>query len=434
MMSFYQKGKARIATAFLCLMLLHLPAPAAPVGGKTSRPQELTLEQMLGLMKQDNPQLKQAAQNTRAAYEQVPQALAANNPQIGFVNNPIPGSPLNLGQSQGFNYTLTQSFPFPGKKRLAGDVALDAAKTTQTQYDTLLLQLAAQLKTNFYQMLVYQQQAKVNRETITRLNLIKKITRARYANNAAAYLDYLNAQVALTSAENDNYALQRNIENTFATLNTLIGHAPGMPLAIAGKLPPVAMPKAPLETLESIALERHPTIKGAEFQTAQSLKNFKLAKLAYMPDFNAVLTFNSSHPPFGITQVNSYGIELDLILPTWFFKKEKAGVAAARANVMSSRFNEANLRMQTQLNVTSAYNTLRTGVNQYHFIERQQLPQARAAFRLGLTNYANNAATFTDLLTAQNNLSAAQLALVTAQSSVVTAYANLIQAIGADVH
>src|ERR1700693_3009637 len=80
------------------------------------------LDELAEELRLNNPQLKQAEQNYIAAKAIVPQVTAWNNPQIGLIENPIPGSPVNVYKSEGFSYTLTQSFSFPGKKSLAGDI------------------------------------------------------------------------------------------------------------------------------------------------------------------------------------------------------------------------------------------------------------------------------------------------------------------------
>ena len=172
----------------------------------------MCLEELIGQLRLNNPQIKQAKQNYIADKAAVPQATVLNNPQVGFVETPIPESPLNLYKSEGLYYTLTQSFSFPGKKHLAGGIAEAQADIAQTQVDILALQLTAQLKNDFYQLLVLQKQFGINQENIQRLEQIKQIAKVKYANNAAAYVDYLNAQVTESSAENDQFALQKQID------------------------------------------------------------------------------------------------------------------------------------------------------------------------------------------------------------------------------
>lgn len=393
----------------------------------------MTLEEMIEALSQHNMQLEQARANFRSAKALGPQQRAPNNPQLGLVNNSIPKNPLNLGQSQAFDYTVTQSFQFPGKKRLAGEIADNQAEFANSQVEALYLQLVAQLKNNFYQELLLQRQLDINREGIQRLEQIKQVTKVRYANNAAAFVDFLNAQVAQSSAENDQFSLQRQADTVRQTLNTLIGRDPQIPLTVVGELPSQDLPKRSLLELEAIAIEHNPNLKGGEFQVKVSRKELDLAGLAYYPDFQVVVTGNSTRAPLGIGNVNSWGLEFDLIVPLWFFTKERYGLQQARASLEASRAGQAALGQQTRLAVDTAYNTLAQAVNQSQFIRARQLPETEAAFRLALTNYSNGGLGFVDLLTAQANLRTTQLALVQGYANAIQAFANLTSVIGMEV-
>lgn len=393
----------------------------------------MTLDELAEQLRLNNPQIKQANQNYIAAQAVVPQVTSWNNPQIGLIENPVPGSPANVNKSQGFSYSLTQSFSFPGKKRLAGDIAEDQANITKTQENGLYLQLLAQLKSGFYQLLVLQHQQEINEDNIRRLDQIKQTAKVRYANNAAVYVDYLNAQVAQSSAENDQFALQRQIYTTRQTLNTLIGRDPLTPLQVKGELPVQQLPKQPVEELERRALENSPQVKGSALQVTAAGKGVSLARKQYLPDFQVILTSISERPPYSFTPVNNYGVEFDVVLPTWIFTKERAGVAQANAELLASKANDQSVRQQTRLLVDSLYNSLAQAVNQSNFIRTRQLEVAKIAYRLGLANYASGSTAFSDLLTAENNLRSTELALIQSEYTMVQAYINLVAAIGTEI-
>ena len=421
-----------IPLLLLCLFLL----PPICMGQHADAPSgvpAMSLGELVEQMQKNNPQLNQAEQSYVAAKSVVPQLMAWNNPQVGVSQNPLPGSRLYPGQSQSFSYTLTQSFSFPGKKHLAGDIAEDQASIVKTQANSLYLQLLAQLKNVFYQLLVLQRQSQVNQDNIKRLEQIKQVAKVRYANNSAAYVDYLNAQVAQSSAENDEFALQRQIDTARQTLNALIGRNSLMPLAVKGDMSAQNLPKRSLEEIENLAIENNPQVKSSALQVTAAHKGVDLAKKQYLPDFQIVLTGNSDNSSWGFKGISNYGVEFDIVLPTWFFEKERAGVAEANANFLASKAGDQSIKQQTRLMVDSLYNTLTQAVNQSTFIRTRQLEEAKTAYRLSLTNYANGGTAFADLLTAQNNLRTTELALLQAEYSGVQAYINLVAAVGTEV-
>lgn len=395
--------------------------------------QPMELEDLVQEMRLHNPQMEQALQNYLAAKAVVPQVLAPSNAQIGFIENPVPNSPFNIGKSQGFNYTLTQPFPFPGKKNLAGSIAQDQADIANAQTSNLHNQLLAQLKNAFYQYLLLNNQLEVSHDNIQRLEQIKGIAKIRYANNAAAYVDYLNAQVAQSSAQNDQFATQRQIDTVRETINTMIGRNPTTPLTLKGEIPTSRLPKKPLQEVEGMALDNHPSVKAASLQVKAAQTGVSLARLNYLPDFQVVLTAISDKPPSGFRQVSNYGVEFDVILPTWLLNKERGGLDQANANLLASRAGNTATRQQVMLNVDASYNALAQAVNQVNFIRSKQLLEAKTAYRLALTNYSAGGMSFSDMLLAQSNLRNTELALIQAQNNSVQAYTTLTAAVGTNI-
>ncbi|MGT2493444.1 TolC family protein [Cupriavidus basilensis] len=261
------------------------------------------------------------------------------------LGRPAQEQPAGTGASPELGYTLTQSFPFPGKKSLAADIANTQAESIDAQRDALYLQLYAQLSTAYFQALAQKAQLDVLRLNLKRLEQVKQVARIRYANNAAGYVDYLNAQVAQSSAQNDTFGLERQYDNALKTINTLIGKNAEFPLELRPDASAVHLPPTPLPELEDMALREHPNIRASRFQVEAAEKGVRLARKAYLPDFQIIATFNGNNPPLGF-QPASYGIEFDVIIPLFFFTKEKYGVNEAVANKVASDANEQSVRQR----------------------------------------------------------------------------------------
>lgn len=388
------------------------------------------LVELLQELKSNSPQLIQARHNYLSAKSVPPQLAAPNNPQLGFIWSNIPkGFPVAVNRATGNAYSVTQQIPFPGKKSLAAEIADRQAESLNAQSDALYLQLYAQLSTTYYQAIALQKQIDVLKLTIARLEQVKQITRVRYANNAAAYADYLNAQVSQSSTQNDLFAAQRQYDTTVQTLNTLIGKEPSFPLELRAEDDAVRLPDEPLPELENQALRQHPSIKASTELLDAARKSVTLARKGYLPDFQVIATVNSDNPPYGV-RPGSYQIELDIIIPFWFFTKEKSAVNQAVESQIATEANDVAVRQQTLLAVDTAYSTLRQTLAQLDFNQQRQLPQALAAYRVTMTHYASNNADFNDLLTAQGALKNAELAVAQAQATALQAYHALLAATG----
>jgi outer membrane protein TolC len=291
--------------------------------------------------------------------------------------------------------------------------------------------LASQLVAGYYGTLAAQKQLISLKEAVLRLELIKNIAKSRYANNAAAYVEFLNAQVAQSSAEADRFAMEKQLQVSLSNIKTLIGRNPREKIILTGEinLDHVAAPT--LVELEDHVENNHPLLQSSRFQLEAAQKAVTLAKMAYLPDFQIIATSNTNNAPLssGSSRLN-YQFELDVVIPLFFFTKERYGVEQALRNQYATQAADISARQQLILAVQTAHANYEQARSQYQFLVDRQLPEAEAAYKLALNSYANAGIGFNDLLTAQGQLRSLQVSLAVAQSNLLQSYAALMAAAG----
>ncbi|WP_251366784.1 TolC family protein [Polynucleobacter sp. MWH-Svant-W18] len=413
-------------------------ADSKTINQKTS-PNTFDLRQLWNELRSNNPQLIAARETYLAAKATVPQIAAPDNPQVGLIWSGMPvGSAFALGTA-GTNpagnsgYSFAQPIKFPGKKSLASDIADKGAEALQAQNENLYLQLGAQLSTLYFSTLSAQRQLQVLSDTVIRTELIKNIAKARYSNHAAAYVEYLNAQVAQSSAESDKFILEKQLTVAYKNINALIGRDPRDKLILASDHGLRATQVPTLIELENYAEGAHPVLKSSGLQLEAAKKGVTLAKTAYLPDFQVVASSYTPRGPF--TSNNGaayYQFEVDLVIPLYFFTKERYGVEQAMRSKAAAEASDISNRQQVILGVGTAYAAYEQAKRYTEFLKDRQVPQAEAAYRVALAQYASNGAGFTDLLTAQVQLRSLEIQLAIAQSNLLQSKANLFAAAGKD--
>ena len=419
--------------------------PKIYVKNVPSGPTEMDLRQLWSELKLNNPQLSSLREAYLSAKATVPQIAAPANPQIGLVWSGMPvNSPFALGAanapsaanpyggvSSNNSVSVTQPFQFPGKKSLAANIADTNAEALLAQSESTYLQLGAQLSTLYYNTLASQKQLQVLRESVVRLEMIKNVAKARYANNAAAYVEYLNAQVAQSAAQADQFNLERQLQVGLNNINTLVGRHSREKLILRGDARRAMTGVPTLVELEDYAESSHPALKSSALQLEAARKGVDLAKKAYLPDFQVI---GSSYTPRGPFSANNgalfYQFELDLVIPLYFFTKEKYGVEQAQRNAAAAEAGNISNRQQIVLAVNSAYAAYEQAKNQAQFLKERQVPQADAAYKVGLIQYSNNGQGFNDLLTAQTQLRSLEIQLALAEANLLQAQAVLLVTAG----
>jgi outer membrane protein TolC len=426
-------------------------APVSPTNtpkiytkGAPSGPAEMDLRQLWAELKLNNPQLSSLRESYLSAKATVPQINAPANPQVGLVWSGMPvNSPFALGGANGPTaqnpggisssnaFSIAQPFQFPGKKSLASDIANTNAEALLAQSESTYLQLGAQLSTLYYTALASQKQLQVLKESVMRLEMIKNVAKARYSNNAAAFVEYLNAQVSQSTAQADQFNIERQLQVALNNINTLVGRHSREKLVLRGDAHRAMSGMPTLLELEDYAETSHPALKSSALQLDSARKGVDLAKKAYLPDFQVI---GSSFTPRGPFAANNgamfYQLELDLIIPLYFFTKEKYGVEQAKRNQAAAEAGNISNRQQIALAVNSAYANFEQAKNQTQFLKERQVPQADAAYKVGLTQYSNNGQGFNDLLTAQTQLRNLEVQLALAESNLLQAQAVLLVTAG----
>jgi outer membrane protein, heavy metal efflux system len=392
-----------------------------------------TLPELIDELKSSNPQLEQAHEAYLAAKLQVPQATSLPAPQVALLEQANTGGPFDFKSSRDFFAypSFTQPFLWPSKRRLAGEVANAQAEVIGRQYDGIVIQLVAQLQLNFYQLLALQSQHQFMDEDLKRLEEIKEVAKVRYAHNAAAFVDFLNAQVSVGSLYNDRFAIEKQIQSAKEQINTLVGHASQTALAIRDTTSAPHLPAQPLAQLIALAQRSNPRMAADVSQLEAADKSLALAEKAFRPDF--ALSVGAYTDP-ALNRPDStrlYSVGISVNLPTWGYQKERAGVGQARVQLKAARAGQSADLQQLDLAVANAYHALESSLQQVKFNRERLLPQAQMAYRLALAGYGSNGgATFSDLLTAQSSLRGAELSLLQAQNAASQAYVSLIAAIG----
>ena len=419
---------------FFCLLIV-----CSSIGQAVAQtpPREMDLRQLWNELKLNNPQLTALRESYLSAKAVAPQIAAPANPQLGLVWSGIPpNSPLGLGNagnagSANNSISIAQPFQFPGKKSLASEIADTSAESLLAQSESNYLQLGAQLSTLYYNALSAQKQLQVSKEMVTRFELIKNVSRSRYANNSAAYVEFLNAQVAQSAALADQFNLEKQVQLAYRSINQLIGRDPREKIALSGNVQQAIRSVPTLIELENYAETSHPLLRSSQLDVDAARKGVSLAKKAYLPDFQVI---GSSYTPRGPFASNNgalyYQFEFDIVIPLYFFMKEKYGVEQAIRKQASVEATNISNRQQIILGVANAYTVFEQTKNRMQFIRDSQLPQADAAYKVALTQYSNNGQGFNDLLTAQNQLRSIQNQLTIAESDLLQAYAILMVAAG----
>ena len=377
------------AVVTLCLAtFLFNSVQAAPT---IERPLELAALVQEALAR--NPEIQAARSQWQATREQVPQVTTLPDPTFGIQLWNIPQNG-NLGTSvsrtQNTIYTLSQTFPFPGKLPLKGAIADRTASISEQALHAKERDLTGRLKQTYFELFYAHKDLQIHHEHVDLLKQLFDIAKAKFRAGNGMQVDVLKAQIELSTLYQRLPVLEQQRDTTAAKLNTLLNSNPQRSLGVPREPLAVGTEKH-LAELERLALAGRPELKAAQLAIERSDQARAFAERQYYPDFEvAVQRFQNFQATDGFGAIASVSIPFSF----WTKGKYDAGVreatamaAAARAeyqtwqNVTRFQLTELIAKVRAQQQVADLYRT--TILPQ----AEENLEAARAGYRTGRSNF-----------------------------------------------
>src|SRR6266851_4423084 len=194
--------------------------------------QPLTVEQLVEVAIEVNPQVRAAKEQWDAAQHEILQNYAPADPTFTYGN---------LESSKDFNaavhvHSFSESFQFPGKALLQADGAKRTAEIAGLTYQAAIRDLRAGVETAYYQVLLDEALIGINAENIANLRQVVHVTQIQYTANQATQADLIGADFALAQAQLQQRQYQTNRANDRVRLNQLLDRRPASQLNLEPKI------------------------------------------------------------------------------------------------------------------------------------------------------------------------------------------------------
>ncbi len=412
---------ALMVLAAPCLVLADEQVPGA------------TLESLLSVAKERNPEFGAMRHEALAATERVLAAGALMDPRLKVELQDITKAgeqsptvlPANVGATA---YTLTQELPWFGKRDLKRDLASLEVDAAQGRARQTWAELTARVKSLFIQRYLVQTSQRLVEGNLDLMLQLEKVLQVRYAGGLAAQQDITRIHVEHTGMRAELVALAAEWRQTQLRLNTLLARATDAPLA-----PPLALRVLPERVkLDYAALSEQ--LRAANPQLFVATKLVKSAEkareLAYKsryPDFTVGLNAMQRQSSF-----KEWGLMVELNLPIRDGllrsqeRESEAMLAVARAR-QEAAANQALADLSDNLVALDAARETE------HLMSYSLMPQADLTWRAALAGYEHGKADFATLLDAQRQIRAAGQSRLKAQVEAQMRLVEIERLIGEDL-
>jgi cobalt-zinc-cadmium efflux system outer membrane protein len=391
-----------------------------------SRPEPLgaTVDSVLAVGRQLNPALRAMALDTSAAAAKAAGAGALDDPVISDSYS----SYRNPGVFSGHSIMVTQAFPLWGKRSLRREAALADLDAMRGREQAARDALDERIKVAFVQYYVASRAVAVNRDVIAEAGSMRAAAEARYAAGRGDQPAVIKALGEETAAAIEAARSEGDRADAREVLNALLARPAGAPLAEPLRLRRVPAADLAIASLVERARGASPALAASGAEVSAARTRATLAEKAWYPDLTVgagPLIQTNNRPP-GVAAT----VGLNIPLP-WGKEASEQQAATAQLGAAQQRYEAALLDIQSALG--EAHARLKAARNAGALVAHKALPEARAALKSIIADYAQGRGDLAAALAAQHQVHDLELKLLQLQLEEQTALAAIERLIGGEL-
>jgi outer membrane protein TolC len=393
-MSVAAKGSIAAMVVVLALSSGYRRAAASP----SAEPEDPLLASLIDEALARNPEVVAAQEAVAAARSRPDQARSLPNPMLSVTYTNDGWAPsLGTQDMTTLAFMGSQDLPYPGKRRLRGDVLTREAEQVEQQLERVKLGVAARLKRAYYGLVLSRDLLDLIREQEEIWKQIEGVARARYVVGQGAQQDVLRVQIEVTRVEQLRTEQEAEVEIRVAELNRLLDRPASSALGTQARVSLRPVEETPVEALDRLS-GISPELKSASVGVERAALTVELARKEYKPDFSVQAGYMNRG---GLDPMWQAGVAISVPL---YRKRLSAGLAEAEAQARAlERLVEAirlQLRFRTQQRLAQLSATERIATLYGQGI----VPQDRMSVDAAVANYQTGKVPFIAVLEALTTL------------------------------
>jgi outer membrane protein TolC len=371
---------------FHTIAIIALFLATSCIGAVFAEEATVSLDQLVSELLKNNPQIQAAESKYQAALARPSQMRALPDPLVSFVSrngsgNPVPFTELGKDPLSSVGVMWEQEIPYPGKLKLAGEMAQKEADSAQADIDTMRWATISKLKEAYYDYFQADKSVGILRESLGLLKHFEEIARARYEVGDAIQQDVLRAQVEISILEQRITSMEQERASAAAEINRLLNRQVDAPLP----KPAEVSRTDSLEPLEKLQLDyaaAAPQIRSGNAMVEREQRGLDLAKKQVRPDFMSSVEYANS-PNFP----DMWEIQFGVRIPIFYKSKQRYGVTESAQNLSRAQKELRSMQQEVSFMIKNEYLQIRTSAKLLNLYQQAILPQTNLALESSLSTY-----------------------------------------------
>jgi len=364
----------------------------------------LNLNRLIEEALQNNPEILAATKKWEIFKEKVPQSFALEDPMLSFGIISLPTNFSFKDEDMTMKeLSISQKFPFPGKRPLMRGMAEKEAEAVSTEIEEKINRIVKEIKTAYHDLSYIHQTIETTQRNKEILETFVKIVETRYAVGEGIQQDVLKAHIEVSKMVDELIMLGQKKRALEAKLNALLNRSPGTPMGNPGE---IIFRKLPItiEELQKTALESNPTLKGMSKMIEAKEKAHALAKREYYPDFNFRFAYGQRDNGPEMKRRNMLTGMMEINIPIFYKSKQDRKVAETKADIQTIEAQYRSMKNEIQFMIIDMASMIQRVERQLELYQTGIIPQVSLQVSSAMSSYRVNKVDFMTLLDSQMTL------------------------------
>lgn len=397
---------------------------------------ELTLDAAVTIALQNNPDV--AGLQARAhAMQTIPsQAGALPDPAFSLNAMNVPTDTFDFDQEPmtQVQLALSQSFPFPGKRRLRREAMEHEANAAEKLLSERRVALVGQVRTAWWRLMSLDRSLEIVGQNQLLMRGFIEIAETKFKVGNGLQQDVLLAQLELSRLLDRELRLQGMRHSARAELNALLDRPADWQMRLSNTPPNTDLPKLPAEQdlLRQAGSDR-PLIDVQRDLVEAARARLDLAEKDRFPDIKLGVGYGirQGFDPMRNTDRSDFvSIMLSVDLPIYARSKQSKAVEQRTHEILQRKFMLSNTLRSVQSGISAGLADYHAARDQVLLLESAIIPQAQQTVASMLAGYQVNRVDFLSLVNTQITLYNAQINYWESLSKAKQALAKVASAVG----
>ena len=344
----------------------------------------LTLKELIDEALRNNHEILSSESRATASKYRIPQVKSLPDPMFMFGYQNEGWKKYTYGKEQGaqWMFSASQSFPFPGKLSLKGEMASRDAESIRALYSSSRLKTIARVKELYYDLFFAYKSIDLIADRRSLFSKIEDAAIARYASGKGLQQEVLMAQTEKYMLLEKEEMLRQKVQSIEAMLNAAIGRDINAPLGRPVE-PAAALYTRDMNELIKLTYENSPEIKSREKMVASAETKVLMAKKEYYPDFTVTGSLFERRGEFQ----DMWSLTTTINIPIFYRTKQRQAVHETEASLSEARHELESIKLMLSSGIRDNFSMFKTAEKLMDLYKNGLIPKTYQDFELALSGY-----------------------------------------------